>query len=194
MTPPVQTNTREALLEAALDQLQRVGFSSFSFRTLGEIVGISSASIHYHFSTKADLGIALVDWVRAKHEPDMVTLCDQYPNIRDRFLALAEKMAQETCINGKSCPINILLSEFATLPDPLKIKVKTWVDDIINYLANWLTIGRENGHLYFPGNATTQARLVWSVLEHGTQMERTNDEQPFLPLMRHLIDTMTPQK
>lgn len=192
MTPPVQTNTREALLEAALDLLQRVGFSSFSFRTLGEVVGISSASIHYHYPTKADLGVALVEWLREKNKPEIEALCQQFPNMRDRFLGLAEHMAAHTCVSGKSCPINILLSEYATLPENLQKVVKTWVDDIIRNLASWLEEGRERGHLVFPGDAVTQARLVWSVIEHGTQMARTNHEQPFLPLMRHLIATMSP--
>jgi TetR/AcrR family transcriptional repressor of nem operon len=193
MNPSTTSSTREQLLEVAGDLLQRIGFSAFSFRTLGEAVGISSASIHYHFPTKADLGLALIDWFQQKKAPDIITLCQRYPNIRERFAGLAEQMAEETCVHGKSCPINVFLSEYAQLPEVLQTAVRTWVEDIVSSLATWLEQGRLAGEIQFPGEAKTQARLVWSVIEHGTQMARTNPNQPFLPLMRHLITTMTPK-
>jgi hypothetical protein len=137
--------------------------------------------------------VALVEWLRNKNKPQIDELCQRFPNIRERFLGLAEHMAEHTCVSGKSCPINVLLSEYAVLPEALQKAVKIWVDDIIHDLARWLEEGRTHGHLSFPGDSVTQARLVWSVIEHGTQMARTNAAQPFLPLMRHLIMTMTPQ-
>jgi TetR/AcrR family transcriptional repressor of nem operon len=192
MTAQAATNTRELLLEAAGDLLQRVGYASFSFRDLAEAVGIRTASIHYHFPTKAALGLALVEWFRARSEPGIAELCRAHPNIRDRLLRLSEDVANRTCVNGKSCPINLLLSEFSVLPPALQVKVREWVDDCINGMASWLEQGRRAGELCFPGEAISQARLVWSVIEHGTQLARTHPDQPFQTLMRHLIATMTP--
>lgn len=194
MNPPPQVvaNTREHLLETAADLLQRVGYASFSFRDLADAVGIRAASVHYHFPTKGDLGLALVDWFRAQDNPDIEQLCKANPNIRDRLLALAEHVAEHTCTSGKSCPINLLLSEFSVLPEPLQIKVRAWVDDCINGMAAWLDEGRKAGQIAFPGSANDQARLVWSVIEHGTQLARTHSDQPFIALMRHLVATMTP--
>lgn len=193
MNPPqVVANTREHLLESAADLLQRVGYASFSFRDLADAVGIRAASVHYHFPTKADLGVALVDWFRAQSDPLISTLCQANPNIRDRLLALADHVAEHTCTSGKSCPINLLLSEFSVLPEVLQHKVRAWVDDCINSMASWLDEGRNAGQLTFPGSAIDQARLVWSVIEHGTQLARTHPDQPFGALMRHLVATMTP--
>lgn len=193
MNPPqVVANTREHLLESAADLLQRVGYASFSFRDLADAVGIRAASVHYHFPTKADLGVALVDWFRAQSDPKIATLCEAYPNIRDRLLGLADHVAEHTCTSGKSCPINLLLSEFSVLPEVLQHKVRAWVDDCINSMASWLDQGRIAGQLSFPGSPINQARLVWSVIEHGTQLARTHPDQPFGGLMRHLVATMTP--
>lgn len=190
--PPVVANTREHLLESAADLLQRVGYASFSFRDLADAVGIRAASVHYHFPTKADLGVALVDWFRAQSDPKIAGLCQANPNIRNRLLALAEHVADHTCTSGKSCPINLLLSEFSVLPEVLQLKVRAWVDDCITGMASWLEQGRRAGELHFPGDAISQARLVWSVIEHGTQLARTHPDQPFGALMRHLVATMTP--
>lgn len=188
----VAATTREQLLTVAADLLQRVGYASFSFRDLAEAVGIRAASVHYHFPTKADLGVALVDWFRAQSDPQMAALCQAYPNVRDRLLALAEQVAEHTCTNGKSCPINLLLSEFSVLPENLQIKVRAWVDDCLAGMAAWLDQGRQAGELKFPGDAIYQARLVWSVIEHGTQLSRTQADQSFRSLIQHLVTTMTP--
>lgn len=188
----VTATTREQLLTVAADLLQRVGYASFSFRDLAEAVGIRAASVHYHFPTKADLGVALVDWFRAQSDPQMAALCQAYPNVRDRLLALAEQVAEHTCTNGKSCPINLLLSEFSVLPKNLQIKVRAWVDDCLAGMAAWLDQGRQAGELKFPGDAIYQARLVWSVIEHGTQLSRTQADQSFRSLIQHLVTTMTP--
>ncbi len=188
----VAATTREQLLTVAADLLQRVGYASFSFRDLAEAVGIRAASVHYHFPTKADLGVALVDWFRAQSDPQMAALCQAYPNVRERLLALAEQVAEHTCTNGKSCPINLLLSEFSVLPENLQLKVRAWVDDCLAGMAAWLDQGRQAGELKFPGDAIYQARLVWSVIEHGTQLSRTQADQSFRSLIQHLVATMTP--
>ena len=145
MHPPaaVAATTREQLLTVAADLLQRVGYASFSFRDLADAVGIRAASVHYHFPTKADLGLALVDWFRAQSDPQMAALCQAHPNVRDRLLALAEQVAEHTCTSGKSCPINLLLSEFSVLPENLQIKVRAWVDDCLAGMAAWLDQGRQ---------------------------------------------------
>jgi TetR/AcrR family transcriptional regulator, transcriptional repressor for nem operon len=192
MTVLAATNTRDVILEHAGELLQTVGYSSFSFRTLGERVGIAAASIHYHFPTKADLGLALIAWFQAKMHPAIAELCERNPSIRARFLALGQQIAEQTCVSGKSCPINILLSEFSVLPPDMQHAVRAWIGGIITDLAAWLEQGRSTGELTFPGDATTQARLVWSVIEHGTQLARSDTQQSFMTLFEHLIITMTP--
>lgn len=189
---PAATNTRELLLTAAGDLLQRVGYASFSFGDLADAVGIRTASIHYHFPTKGDLGLALVDWFKLQMQPQFTELVERFPNVRDRLHALAEGIAEQTCVNGKSCPINLLLNELSILPEALQHKVIEWVDESIAGMAAWLEQGRQAGDLCFPGDAVFQARLVWSVIEHGTQLSRTHPDQSFQTLMRHLVATMTP--
>jgi len=51
---------RDAILKAAEARIRRNGFHGFSFRDLAEDVGIKSASVHYYFPTKADLGVSLM--------------------------------------------------------------------------------------------------------------------------------------
>ena len=50
---------KAALLQAAENKVRLGGYSNFSFRELATEIGIKSASVHYHFPTKADLGAEL---------------------------------------------------------------------------------------------------------------------------------------
>ena len=53
--------TRQALLDAASDLVRSRGYAGFSYADLSDRVGIRKASIHHHFPTKDDLGLALVE-------------------------------------------------------------------------------------------------------------------------------------
>ncbi|MGH1556865.1 TetR/AcrR family transcriptional regulator [Caulobacter segnis] len=52
-------DTRETIPTAAQATVQAKGYNALSFRELAKAVGIKSASIHYYFPTKGDLGAEL---------------------------------------------------------------------------------------------------------------------------------------
>ena len=47
------------IIDSAIRMIRAGGYHSFSFRQIAAELGIKSASIHYHFPTKEDLGVAL---------------------------------------------------------------------------------------------------------------------------------------
>ena len=53
-------DTKTRLLDAASALAQTRGYHGFSFHDLAREIGITTASIHYHFPTKSALGQALV--------------------------------------------------------------------------------------------------------------------------------------
>ncbi len=52
-------DTAEAILDAAEERIRSAGYSGFSFRDIAADVGVKSASVHYHFPTKAGLAAAV---------------------------------------------------------------------------------------------------------------------------------------
>jgi TetR/AcrR family transcriptional repressor of nem operon len=189
---PAAAETRQAIIQAAADLLQKVGYRSFSFRDLAEVVGIRSASIHYHFRTKADLGVALVEWYHAQSAEHERALVEGHPDARRRLLALADGIDQRICATGRSCALNMLQAEFAVLPPAVQKGVRALVDRKFALITRWLEEGRASGSLRFPGDAATQARLVWAVIEYGTQLSRSHRDQRLPVLMRQLVETMSP--
>ncbi|WP_133010690.1 TetR/AcrR family transcriptional regulator [Marinomonas flavescens] len=57
---PSSTDTKNKIMNAAEAAIVRGGYSAFSFRDIAEEVGIKSASVHYHYPTKADLVVAVM--------------------------------------------------------------------------------------------------------------------------------------
>jgi TetR/AcrR family transcriptional repressor of nem operon len=49
-----------AIMDAAERRIQLGGFGGFSFREIAADVGIKSSSVHYHFPSKEDLGVAVI--------------------------------------------------------------------------------------------------------------------------------------
>ncbi len=50
---------REIILDSAEIRMRTVGYNGFSTREIANLVGIKAASVHYHFPSKADLGVAV---------------------------------------------------------------------------------------------------------------------------------------
>lgn len=52
-------DTAERIKDIAESHIRSKGYNAFSFREIANEMGIKSASIHYHFPTKGDLGAAV---------------------------------------------------------------------------------------------------------------------------------------
>lgn len=187
---PAPTTTREAVLAVAIDLIGDVGFTALSYRDIADRVGITTASIHYHFPAKTDLGLAAIQHLREHGNERWASLERDHTAIPDRLRALAELIAGMTCSKQRACPINALQAEFGNLSEPLRAAVSVWVRGNIDLIARWLDDGRRRGELVFRGEPHDQARVVWSVLEYGAQLARTNPDLPYQPLVDQVLRTM----
>lgn len=124
---------RDELLKAAEARIRRGGFHGFSFRELAADAGIKSASVHYHFPTKADLGVALLrsyqDQMLAAfgNAEDDRTLTKKLGSVRDAY-------AKRLSDGSGGCICGVLAAEHAGLPKPVG-------DALRDYFAacrNWL--------------------------------------------------------
>lgn len=53
--------TREALLDAALEEIQLHGFQSASLNSILQRAGVTKGALYHHFGNKHELGLAVVD-------------------------------------------------------------------------------------------------------------------------------------
>lgn len=55
-----KNDTKTNILDAAERFIVQGGYNAFSFRDIAEVVGVKSASVHYHYPTKEDLVAAVI--------------------------------------------------------------------------------------------------------------------------------------
>src|SRR6201982_2827398 len=117
---------RDAILSSAEARIRRAGFHGFSFRDLAADVGIKSASVHYHFPTKADLGVILMKNYQEQmlaafgDARDDRTLADKLGAVRKSYKTRLSREAG-TCLCG------ILAAERAGLPEPVGEALKDYL-------------------------------------------------------------------
>src|SRR2546423_15142856 len=78
-------STSERILDIAERLLQTRGFNNFSYADIATELGITTASLHYHFPGKAELGQALITRY-AKRFPDALSQIDR--NLPDAYTKL----------------------------------------------------------------------------------------------------------
>ena len=127
-------DTKERILDAARLTVQAHGYGGLSFRELAKAVGIKSASIHYYFPSKGELGGALAE---------------RYTSTFAEYLdsLLGEGLDQETCIRKYTDVFrNTLLNEnrmclggmMAAEHDELPVKVQVEVVKFSEMNVRWL--------------------------------------------------------
>lgn len=139
------SDTREQILAAARGVAQAHGYNGLSFRELAKEVGVKSASIHYHFPTKGDLGAALA---RRYCEDNAATLEriwaeSQEPATCFRKYAAVFRKALES--NNRMCMCGFMAAEYDDLPEGVKAEVKAFADVNVAWLVKVLSSGCPGG-------------------------------------------------
>ncbi len=157
--------TREQILDAAMELVQLRGYNAFSFQDLADQVGIKTASIHYHFPTKGELGRALVRRHRQELAKAFAHLNADEPDTWKR-LRRYTGFFRATLENGhRMCLGGMLAIEHQSLPADLVAEVRGFFEDNEKWLTHTLQGGRKAGVLTFARPATEVARTFFAALE-----------------------------
>jgi TetR/AcrR family transcriptional regulator, transcriptional repressor for nem operon len=112
-----------AIVDAAERRIRLGGFGGFSFREIASDVGIKSSSVHYHFPTKEDLAVAVIQrW--AEHTGKMVEIeLDKNP---DPVRAWAKAFRGTAQSDPHMCPCTVLGAASQDLPRQVAEEVKKY--------------------------------------------------------------------
>lgn len=197
------------ILDVAQELVQTRGYNAFSYRDLAAHVGIRTASIHYHFPTKGDLGRALLD--RYRHTVlDMLAAIDTEtvqmmgsagaaaPERLRRYAAFLEHVlggnaAPDGRPERRICLGGMLASDYATLPPEVQAEVRRFVEENERWLARVLTDGRTAGTLAFAGASEAAAAAVFAALEGAMFTARSaGDPARYARASAWLLSTLDP--
>lgn len=156
--------TRDALVQAAEGLMRTRGYAAFSYADLAETVGIRKASIHHHFPTKEDLGIAIVESYIVRVRGGFDRIEKQYKDVHARLEAFFQLFHAST--EGGMLPLcGALAAEMSALPVDLQKLTHGFFDMQLKWLAAILDEGIDRKEIPSGCGSRQKAFLLLSVLE-----------------------------
>jgi TetR/AcrR family transcriptional regulator, transcriptional repressor for nem operon len=178
-------DTRKAILKRAERYLQDAGFASFSFRDLANDLGIKSASVHYHFRSKEELGIALLQ--RYQEQFNRWTESRKTAGSPKGDLLQWFEYEQHLCRAGDICPGGAFGAEFAVLPERVREELEKLHGMQRQWMRMTIATGRQLGEIRPEGKVEDQAEMVLAALQGGLKIARASrDPKAFDGMLEQL--------
>jgi TetR/AcrR family transcriptional repressor of nem operon len=186
------TDTRTRILDVAEQLAQKRGFNGFSYADVAIELGVTKASLHYHFPSKAELGEALIDRYFDRFAELLEAARERYDDAPRRLAAYAELYA-ETLRGDRMCLCGMLAAEIETLPSPMRHAVVRFFDANEEWVEEILREGVEQDELRLAGNARDEARLFVSSLQGAVLVARPyGDPERFVRAAERLVASLAP--
>jgi len=169
MEPDLSPRAAEITSSARL-LLAAGGYNSFSYADISADVGISKASIHHHFPSKADLVRTVVLEYRAQAREGMAALDAQIADPLKQLQAYTGFWSQ--CIrDGRTsvCIGAMLAAELPAIPAEVADVVRGHFEDLCAWLTRVLSRGAAQGRLFLRADAHAEALALMATV-HGAML------------------------
>ena len=167
--------TAERILDIAERLVQTRGFTNFSYADIAAELGITKASLHYHFPGKAELGQAVITRYGERFADALSEIDRTVPDARAKLEAYAGLYA-DVLRGNRMCMCGVLAGEYETLPDPMRAAVIRFFDDNQTWLVHVLDEGLQDGTLVFSGSKGDVAQTILVTLEGAMLVARPYDD------------------
>jgi TetR/AcrR family transcriptional repressor of nem operon len=169
--PAAAPQTPGQILDVAERLAQTRGFNGFSYADIAAELGITKASLHYHYPTKAALGRALIDRYTKTFAAALAGIdasAAPRPAQLERYVAIYGAVLKA----GRICLCGMLAAEYTTLPEVMQDAIRGFFDVNERWLSRVLESGRRDGTLGFDGSPEEAARAITSALEGAMLLAR----------------------
>ncbi len=182
-------DTRTAILDLAEELVRSRSFNAFSYQDLADGIGIRKASVHYHFQTKEDLGVALVERLRRQAVAWASSLMERNVSPLEKLDAYFEFQAESVSSKGMICPHGALGAEYNALPERVQESYIEFLEQIQTWLTSLLRKGQAQGVFVDNVPPEDQAALIQSAIQGALQLSRASGKQQrFYAVVKGLRD------
>jgi TetR/AcrR family transcriptional regulator, transcriptional repressor for nem operon len=177
-------NTREAIVLKGDHLIRDKGYNAFSFYDISKSLKIKNASIHYHFATKADLGVEVVNRHIFLVDQLIKSVDGKTPEVKLKaFLSIYDYTQQEERV----CLVGSLATDWKTVEPKMKKQLALLADKILDWLTQILADGKAKGVFMFKDSARTKALLVITNMLGALQVSRLTGNKDFFAIREAVI-------
>jgi TetR/AcrR family transcriptional regulator, transcriptional repressor for nem operon len=186
-----RSDTASRILDCAEGLVQMRGFNGFSYADVAGELAVTTASLHYHFPGKAELGRALITRYASRFN-DALDALDAEGGDAPAKLAGYAQLYAGVLRGRRMCLCGMLAAEYQTLPEPMRDAVLGFFDENEAWVESVLAAGRDAGTLTFAGGAREAAQQIVSALEGAMLVARPyGDVDRFESAARRLLASFT---
>ncbi len=164
-------DTSSRILDVAERLAQSRGFNGFSYADIASELGITTASLHYHFPGKAELGEALIRRYASRFAEALVAIDGRGADARAKLDAYAA-IYGDVLRDQRMCLCGMLAAEYDTLPGPMREQIVGFFDANEAWLVATLEQGQAEGTLQVTGSPGDAAQTIVSSLEGAMLVAR----------------------
>lgn len=183
------TNRKMEIIELTLKNIQEKGFTSFSYEHLAKELGVTKASIHYHFEKKGDLGIAVCERIQQGLERTFTLMKESTLPAEEKpfaFIMQRIKFLEQDGI----CPISALQADYQELPQPMQEKLQQLSQMEIDVFVELLKEAKQQGALQATNDLEALAVLLISSTKGALQYKRVVGEAFFQKMLEQLKELL----
>ena len=169
------TRAATAILDVAEKLAQTRGYNGFSYADIAVQLGVTKASLHYHFRSKAELGRALIERYGRIFGAALDAIDRQTRAPRSKLQCYVE-LYNSVLSNERMCLCGMLAAEYATLPKPMPEGLKRFFDANERWLSMVLEEGLRTKAFAFKETAKQRAWLILGALEGAMLVARSYGE------------------
>jgi len=173
-------STKDKILDIASKILQERGYNGFSYSHISTELGIRNAAIHYHFPSKADLGTALIERYQSQFNSWMnhnqAKYANQYEKLLDAYISIMRSYIKK---QHTICPLAVLESNYAVLPENMQLLTTSLSKDIRAWLTQILTAGKASASFKFIGSPENKALLLSAALQGASMLAQVESAEIF---------------
>jgi AcrR family transcriptional regulator len=183
--------TRQALLEAAFNEIHRNGFRAASLENILASAGVTKGALYHHFDNKQALGYAVVDEVVRPFVEENWRAAAEAPNMIDAAIELCRRLTRERSDMALSfgCPFNNLINEMSPVDEGFRTRLNQIVQEWRQGIVETTRRAQGRGQVRKDVDPEAVAAFVISSIEGCVGVGKATQSREFLEAgFRGLID------
>lgn len=177
----MSTDRAEQILDIAEREMRKGGFDAVSFRDIASAIGIKSASVHYHFPTKADLSKSVTRRYADRFIEALESPSDPSETAKDRLQRLAAAYLGAYKSESSTCLCTVLASVVSHLPEETSAQIRAFY----RRLGDWIDMALSDHE-----TSLTPSLIIGALQGAMILAIATEDETPLNEAEAFLLKTL----
>jgi len=160
--------TRERLLDTAFWEIYRHGFQACRLEAILEQAGVTKGALYYHFKSKRELGLAVIDevirgWILSGWVKPLAAADHPVDGLKAIIHEMGDHCSDHAIELG--CPLNNLVQEMSPIDETFRLKLDGILTEWRAAIAHALLQGQKVGQVRASVDPTGAAAFLVAAVE-----------------------------